>query len=64
MAFLTELGIPYHVKDVSTHPQYAREVEAKSGQCKSPTLDMDGLILADASVEDVAEVLEERGVAI
>lgn len=39
----------------------AREVEKKSGKCKSPTLDIDGQILADASVEDVAEHLEKLG---
>lgn len=64
MGFLNELSVPFEVRNVSTRPEYAKEVEAKSGKCKSPTLDIDGEILADASVEDVAEVLEKRGVAI
>jgi hypothetical protein len=29
-----------------------------------PTLDIDGTILPDASVEDVAKALEERGMVI
>ncbi len=64
MGFLNELNVPYEIKNVTTHPQYAREVEKKSGKCISPTLDIDGAILADASVEDVAKVLEKAGIAI
>ena len=64
MGFLTELNIPYEIRNVTTNPVYAREVEALSGQSKSPTLDIDGAILPDASVEDVAKVLEERGIVI
>ena len=62
--FLNELNVPIEVKNVTTHPQYAKEVEKKSARCISPTLDIDGVILADASVEDVAKVLERRGVVI
>ena len=51
-------------KNVTTNPIYAKEVEALSGQNKSPTLDIDGTILPDASVEDVAKVLEGRGIVI
>jgi glutaredoxin 3 len=64
MGFLNELNIPYEIKNVTTNPIYAREVQALSGQSKSPTLDIDGTILPDASVEDVAKVLEERGIVI
>ena len=64
MGFLNELNIPYEIKNVTTNPAYAKEVEATSGQCMSPTLDIDGLILPDASVEDVAKALEDRGIII
>ena len=64
MGFLNELNIPYEIKNVTTNPVYAREVEALSDQSKSPTLDIDGTILPDASVEDVAKTLEERGIVI
>lgn len=64
MGFLNELNIPCETKNVTTNPAYFREVEALSGQSKSPTLDIDGEILPDASVEDVAQALEKRGIVI
>jgi glutaredoxin len=64
MGFLNELNVAFEIKNVTTNPLYAREVEAFSGQSKSPTLDIDGTILPDASVEDVAKVLDERGIII
>ena len=64
MGFLNELNIPYETKNVTVNSAYLREVEALSGQCKSPTLDIDGEILPDASVEDVAQVLEKRRLVI
>lgn len=64
MGFLNELNIPYEIRNMTANPSYAREVEAMSGQSKSPTLDIDGSILPDASAEDVATVLEERGIII
>ena len=64
MGFLNELNIPYEIKNVTTNPAYAKEVEAASGQDTSPTLDIDGTILPDASVEDVAKALQERGMVI
>ena len=63
-AFLNELAVPFELRNVMTHPQFAKEVEAKSGKCISPTLEIDGRIIADASVEDVAKVLEEKGIVI
>ncbi len=64
MGFLNELNIPYDIRNMTANPPYAKEVEALSGQSKSPTLDIDGTILPDASVEDVAKALEGRGIII
>lgn len=64
IGFLNELGVPFEIRNVTTHPQYAAEVEKISGKRISPTLDFDGKILADASVEDVAAVLEKNGIVI
>ncbi len=64
MGFLNELNIPYEIRNVTTNPAYAKEAEAVSRQSKSPTLDIDGEILPDASVEDVARALEKRGIVI
>ena len=59
--FLDELNIKYDIKNVTTHPQYAKEVQEKSGKCISPTLDIDGVILADAGGEDGGGVVEKNG---
>ncbi len=64
MGFLNEMNIPYEIRNVTTNPAYAKEVEAATGQSKSPTLDIDGTILRDAGVEEVAQVLEQRGIVI
>ena len=64
VGFLNELSIPHEVRNISVNEAYAREVEQKSGQSKSPTLEIDGKILPDASVEDVAEHLEKLGLKI
>ncbi len=64
IGFLNELSVPYEVRNVTTHPNYAKEVEKKSSKCISPTLDIDGTILADASVEDLAKVLEKAGIVV
>ena len=61
IGFLNELAIPFETRNVSVNDQFAREVEQKSGKCISPTLDIDGKIIADASVEDVAHHLESLG---
>ena len=49
---------------MTSNPAYAEELKAASGQCVSPSLDIDSTMLADSSVEDVAKVLEERGLII
>ena len=64
IGLLNELNVPYEIRNVTSYPQYAAEVERKSGKCISPTLDFDGEILADASVEDVAKILEKSGIVI
>ncbi|MDB6058403.1 MAG: glutaredoxin [Verrucomicrobiales bacterium] len=64
IGFLDELNVPSQIRNVTSHPQYAKELEKKSGKCISPTLDFDGKILDDASVEQVAAVLEETGIVL
>lgn len=64
IGFLNELNVPCEIRNVTSQPQYARELEAKTGQCKSPTLDVDGTFLADAGVEEVAKFLEKHGIVI
>ena len=64
MGFLNEMNIAYEVRNVTTNPAYLSEVEAISGQSKSPTLIIDDEILPDASVEEVAQALETRGIIV
>lgn len=47
-----------------SYPQYAKELQAKTGQSKSPTLELDGKFLPDTGVENVAQWLEERGIML
>lgn len=61
-AFLKAVDVPFEARDILVHPEFRREVEEKTGQSKSPTLDIDGEMLPDASVEDVAEALESSGI--
>lgn len=64
MGFLDEIDQPYEVRNVTANPAYAAELKAKSKLCKSPTVEIDGAILEDTSVEDVAAALEKRGIVI
>jgi len=64
IGFLHELNVPFEIRNVSTHPRFAAELEKKSGKCVSPTLDFDGQILADASVEAVGRILEKNGIVL
>ncbi len=64
VGFLSQLNLPFEVRNVTTQPEYAREVEVKSGKCISPTVDIDGTILADVSLEQLAKTLEKRGVKV
>jgi len=64
IGFLNELSVTFEIRNITTHPQYAADVEKKSGKCISPTLDFDGEILADVSVEAFAKVLEKSGIVI
>ncbi len=56
-AYLKSRGIPFEERDVIKNPEYRKEIEEKSGQSKSPTLDIDGVIVPDAGVEEVAAAL-------
>ena len=62
--FLDEIDIPHEVRNFTSNPAFAEELKTKSKLCKSPTVEIDGGILEDASVEDVAAALEKRGIVI
>jgi glutaredoxin len=62
VGFLNALDLSYDLRNISAHPHYAREVEEISGQSKSPTIIIDEMVLPDASVQDLAEALDEKGI--
>lgn len=64
MDFLDERDLPFEERNISADEEFRREAEGKSGQSRSPTLEIDGHILADAGVEDVAKYLEGIGVEV
>ncbi len=55
--YLKENNFPFEERDIIKNPAYKKEVEEKSGQSKSPTLDIDGVIVPDAGVEEVTEAI-------
>ena len=57
MEYLRRNGISFEERDVIKNPAYRKEVEEKSGQCKNPTLDIDGIIVPNAGVEEIAAAL-------
>jgi glutaredoxin len=60
---LNEKGVKYEEREVRGNPAYFKELQEKSGQDKTPTLDIDGHILADSDKDQVAEYLKSKGVA-
>lgn len=57
-----EKGIKYEEREVRGNKAYYDELVAKSGQDKTPTLDINGEIIADSDREAVTAYLKKRGV--
>jgi glutaredoxin len=57
LAFLTKHNIPFEERDINTNPAWKEEVEKATGQNKSPTLNIDGVWVPDAGVEDIVKAL-------
>ncbi len=62
LAFLREKKISFEEREVLASKEYFDELVIKSGQTKTPTLDIDGHILADSDVGQVETYLREKGV--
>lgn len=58
--FLNEQKVPFEEREVLTNKMFLDELFAKSGQRKTPTLDLDGAILADTDREAVEKFLKEK----
>lgn len=61
LRYLDSQRIAYEERDVLKDPEFLKEVEDKTGQNMSPTLDIDGHFIPDAGVEDVEAYLREIG---
>lgn len=62
-AVLKKYDLPYEEKDIIQNPAFRWEMEQKSGQPLSPCVEIDGVMLADISGEEVEQYLIANGLA-
>jgi len=62
LQLLTDKKIPYEERNVSKNQKYFEELLEKSNQSLTPTLDIDGKIIADTDAEEVKKFLKQKGV--
>ena len=53
----------FEEREVTGNKAYYDELVAKSGQTKTPTMDLDGEITADSDREQISVVLKGKGYA-
>ncbi len=63
LALLNEKKVEFEEREVLGNKTYFDELVQKSGQNKTPTLDIDGFILADSDVDQVSKYLKGIDVA-
>jgi glutaredoxin len=56
-AVLKKYDLPYEEKNIIENPAFRWEMEQKSGQPLSPCVEIDGVMLADISGEEVEQYL-------
>ena len=56
-----EKGVKFEEREVTGNKDYFDELVKKSGQTKTPTMDLDGVITADSDREEMEKILKERG---
>ena len=61
LELFADKGVKYEEREVRGNKAYFDELVAKSGQDKTPTLDIDGYILADSDAPAVAVYLKGKG---
>jgi glutaredoxin len=59
-AVLRKYSLPYQEKDIIQNPAFRWEMEQKSGQPLSPCVEINGVMLADISGEEVEQYLVEN----
>ncbi len=56
-----EKNVQFEEREVTSNKIYFDELVSKSGQDKTPTLDLDGEIYADSDKVVIASVLKDKG---
>lgn len=59
-AWLKAEGYSYELRDVNREPEWFAEMKRISSQTKAPTLEIDGLVLADFGVDELELFLEKN----
>ena len=62
LAFLKDNKVQFEEREVRNNSDFMKELEQKSGQSKTPTLDLDGEILADTDKDAIEVFLKEKGI--
>ncbi len=60
-AILAKYDLPYEEKDIIQNPEYRFEMEQRSGQPLSPCVEVNGIMLADVSGDEVEDYLVKEG---
>jgi len=61
-AVMAKYSLSYTEKDIIQNPSYRFEMEQRSGQPLSPCVEINGVMLADISGEEVERYMLEKGV--
>ena len=61
---LAKYDLPYEEKDIIQNPAFRWEMEQKSGQPLSPCVEVNGMMLADVSGEEVEAWLVNEGFVV
>lgn len=61
LQFLRDKRIQFEDREVLSNPKFFEELKNKSGQSKTPTLDVDGEILADTAAAAIEVFLKNKG---
>ncbi|MDP3710685.1 MAG: glutaredoxin domain-containing protein [bacterium] len=62
LEFLRDKKIEFEEKEVLKNPKFMEELMQRSGQNKTPTLDVGGDILADTDIRAVENFLKNKGI--
>lgn len=62
--FMDSHGVSYRQQDVGENPEALKDMQAKSGQDRAPTLDWNGTILADFGVDELVPFLRKQNVKL